>query len=110
MQGVRSQLSADNLTCVSSDPDLIFRAAKCTAEYVRLVGQEPCSWVPSDAGDTWMLEFDVRGLGWHIDSSLRGWATTLTARVSVAAKDVKALLVVLDREGRGLPKARLCPY
>ena len=39
--GVQPQLYADNLKCVSRDPDLLLNAAKFTTGYVRLVGQEP---------------------------------------------------------------------
>ena len=39
--GVRPQLYADNLKCVSQDPDLLLSAARFTTGYVRLVGQEP---------------------------------------------------------------------
>ena len=43
-EGVQPQLYADNLKCVSRDPDLLLKAARFTTGYVRLVGQEP---VPS---------------------------------------------------------------
>ena len=39
--GVQPQLYADNLKCVSRDPDLLLAAARFTTGYVRLVGQEP---------------------------------------------------------------------
>ena len=39
--GVQPQLYADNLKCVSGDPDLLLRAARFTTGYVRLIGQEP---------------------------------------------------------------------
>ena len=39
--GVLSQLCADNLKCVSRNPDLLLSAARFTTKYVRLVGQEP---------------------------------------------------------------------
>ena len=39
--GVQLQLYADNLKCVSGDPDLLLNAAQFTTGYVRLVGQEP---------------------------------------------------------------------
>ena len=42
-EGVEPQLCADNLMCVSSDPGVLLRAARLTAGYVRLVGQEPTS-------------------------------------------------------------------
>ena len=39
--GVEPQLYADNLKCVSRDPELLLHAARFTTGYVRLVGQEP---------------------------------------------------------------------
>ena len=39
--GVEPQLYADNLECVSRDPELLLSAARFTTGYVRLVGQEP---------------------------------------------------------------------
>ena len=41
MMGVQPQLYADNLKCISRDPDLLLKAARFTTGYVRLVGQEP---------------------------------------------------------------------
>ena len=79
--GVQPQLYADNLKCVSWDPDLLLNAARFTSGYVRLVGQEPApskcvlsstsrevrkdmkEWVLSQEGDRWSLKFDVRDLG-----------------------------------------------
>ena len=40
-EGVQPQLYADNLKCVSRDPDLLLNAARFTTGHVRLVGQEP---------------------------------------------------------------------
>ena len=42
-EGVESQLYADNLKCVSSNPGVLLGAARFTVGYVRLVGQEPAS-------------------------------------------------------------------
>ena len=39
--GVQPQLYADNLKCLSRNPDLLLSAAGFTTRYVRLVGQEP---------------------------------------------------------------------
>ena len=81
--GVRPQLYADNLKCLSRDPDLLLHAARFTTGYVRLVGQEPApskcvhlstsreirkdmkDWVLSCEGDQWSVRFDVRDLGGH---------------------------------------------
>ena len=40
-EGVESQSYADNLKCVSGDPDVLHRAARFSSGYVRSVGQEP---------------------------------------------------------------------
>ena len=39
--GVQPQLYADNLKCLSRNPDLLLHAARFTTKYVRLVGLEP---------------------------------------------------------------------
>ena len=80
-EGVQPQLYADNLKCVSRDPDLLLKAARFTTGYVRLVGQEPApcecvllstsravrkdmkDCVLSQEGDRWSVKFDVRDLG-----------------------------------------------
>ena len=83
-EGVEPQLNADNLKCVSRDPALLLRAARFTAGYVRLVGQEPApskclllntskvvkrnmkDSVLSEEGDMWSVKFDVRArLVWY---------------------------------------------
>ena len=97
--GVQPQLYADNLECVSRDPDLILNAARFTTGYVRLVGQEPApckcvllstsrqvrkdmkEWVLSLKEDKWSVRFDVRDLGGHLDTTFRGWSSTLAAGV-----------------------------
>ena len=38
--GVRPQLYADNLKCVSGSPAALLSAARFTSMYIRLVGQE----------------------------------------------------------------------
>ena len=97
--GVEPQLYADNLKCVSRDPELLLNAAKFTTGYVRLVGQEPApgkcvllstsrvvrkdmkDWVLSQEGDKWSVKFDVRDLGGLLDTTFRGWSATLATRV-----------------------------
>ena len=97
--GVQPQLYADNLKSVSLDPDLLLAAARFTTGYVRLVGQEPApsecvllstsrevrhsmkGWVLSQKGDQWSVRFDVRDLGGLLDTTFRGWSSTLAARV-----------------------------
>ena len=95
--GVQPQLYADNLKCVSRDPDSLLAAARFTTGYVRLVGQEPApskcvllstsrevrhsmkGWLLSHEGDQWSVRFDVRDLGGHLDTTFRGWSSTLAA-------------------------------
>ena len=38
-------------------------------------------WVLSQDGDRWSVKFDVRDLGGHLDTTIRGWSSTLAARV-----------------------------
>ena len=96
--GVRPQLYGDNLKCLSGNPDLLLHAARFTTGYVRLVGQEPApsmcvllstsrevrkdmrDWVLSCEGDQWTVRFDVRDLGVHLDTTFRGWSSTLAAK------------------------------
>ena len=117
--GVQPQLYADNLKCVSRDPDLLLNAAKFTTGYVRLVGQEPApskcvllstswvvrkdmkDWVLSQEGDRWSVKYDVRDLGGHFDTTFRGWSATLAARVRlVIARLVLIFVLPLDFHGR----------
>ena len=97
--GVQPQLYADNLKCVSKDPDLLLNAARFATKYVRLVGQEPApskcvllstsrevrgdmkGWVLSQEGDRWSVKFDVRDLGGDLDTTFHSWSSTLAARV-----------------------------
>ena len=117
--GVRPQLYADNLKCVSKNPDWLLNAARFTTGYVRLVGQEPApskcvllstsrvvrkdmkDRVPSQEGDGWSVKFDVRDLGRHPDTTFRGWSTTLAARVRlVISRLVLIFALPLDFHGR----------
>ena len=118
--GVQPQLYADNLNCVSRDPDLLLNAARFTTGYVRLVGQEPApskcvllstskevrkdmkEWVLSFDGDKWSVKFDVRDLGESFgDTTFRGWSSTLAATVRLVISRLVLLLVLpLDFHGR----------
>ena len=118
-EGVQPQLYADNLKCVSRDPGLLLHAARFTTGYVRLVGQEPApskcvlmstsrevrkdmkDWVLSLEGDKWSVKFDVRDLGGHLDTTFRGWSSTLAARVRlVLSRLVLIFALPLDFHGR----------
>ena len=119
---VQPQLYADNLKCLSRDPGVLLRAARFTAGYVRLVGQEPApskcvllstsmvvrkdvkDWVLSKEGDGWFVKFDVRDLVWerrHLDTTFRGWSSTLAARVRlVICRLALVFILPLDFHGR----------
>ena len=91
-EGVELQLYADNLKCVSRDPVVLLRAARFTAGYVLLVGQDLApgmcvqmstsrvvrkdmkDWVLSHQGEKWTVKLDVRDLGGHLDTTCRGWS------------------------------------
>ena len=117
--GVQPQLYADNLKCLSRNPDLLLSAARFTTRYVRLVGQEPApskcvllstsrevrkdmkDWVLSQDGDRWSVKFDVRDLGGHLDTTFRGWSSTLAARVRLVISRLALVFVLpLDFHGR----------
>ena len=108
-----------NLKCLSRNPDLLLSAARYTARYVRLVGQDlapsKCillstarevrkdmkGWVLSQEGDRWSFKFDVRDLGGHLDTSFRGWSSTQAARIClVIARLVLIFALSLDFHGR----------
>ena len=110
---------ADNLKCLSRNPDLLLHAARFTTKYVRLVGQEPApskcvllstsrevrrdmkEWVLSKEGDQWSVKFDVRDFGGHLDATFRGWSSTLAARVRlVLSRLVLIFALPLDFHGR----------
>ena len=38
-------------------------------------------WVLFHEGDQWSVKFDVRDLGRHLDTTFRGWSSTLAAGV-----------------------------
>ena len=63
----------------------MLRAARFTTGCVRSVGQEPApsksGWVVTGEGDRWTVKLDVRDLGGHLDTTFRGWSSTLAARV-----------------------------
>ena len=48
-------------------------------------------WVVTDEGDRWTVKLDVRDLGGHLDTTFRGWSSTLAARVRLV---LARLLVV----------------
>ena len=117
--GVQPQLYADNLKCVSRDPEVLLGAARFTTGYVRLVGQEPApskcvlmstsrtvrgtmrGWVVSDEGHRWSVKLDVRDLGGHLDTTFHGWSSTLASRVRlVISRLVLVSALPLDFHGR----------
>ena len=107
------------LSACPGDPELLLHAARFTAQYVRLVGQDPApskrvllstsrkvrkdmkSWVLSQEGDQWSVKFDVRDLGGHLDTTFRGWSSTFAGRVRlVIARLVLIFVLTLDFHGR----------
>ena len=110
---------SDNLKCVSRDSALLLHAARFTTGYARIVGQElapsKCvllstsrevrkdfkDWVLSLEEDKWSVKFDVRDLGGHLDTTFRGWSSTLAARVrSVLSRLVLIFALPLDFHSR----------
>ena len=103
---------ADNLKCLSQNPKLLLHAARFTTMYVRLVGQEPApskcvlfstsrevrkdmkGWVLSQESDQWSVKFDVRDLGGHLDTTFRGWSSTLAARVRLVISRLVLIFVL----------------
>ena len=70
--GVQPQLYADNLKCVSRNPDLLPSAARFTTQYVRLVGQEP-------APSKWNAHTEaIRTRVFHVFSACRNTHTHQT--------------------------------
>ena len=58
-------------------------------------------WVLSQEGAKWSVEFDVRDLGGHLDTTFRGWSSTLAARVRlVISRLVLIFALLLDFHGR----------
>ena len=55
----------------------------------------------SGGGDRWSVKFDVRDLGGHLDTTLRGLSSTLAARVRlVISRLVLVFVLPLDFHGR----------
>ena len=114
------QLYADIILSVYlGNPDLLLNVARFTTGYIRLVGQElalsKCvllstsrevrkdmrDWVLSQEGDKWSVKYDVRDLGGHLDTTFRGWSSTLAARVRlVISRLVLVFVLPPDFHGR----------
>ena len=101
------------------NPELLVRAARFTTEYVRLVGQEPApskcillstsrevrrdmkDWVLSQEGISGLLNLMSGDLGGHLDTTFRGWSSTLATRVRlVPSRLVLIFILPLDFHGR----------
>ena len=55
----------------------------------------------SQEGDQWSVRFDVRDLGGHLDTTFRGWSSTLAARVRfVLSRLILIFALPLDFHGR----------
>ena len=58
-------------------------------------------WVLSQEGSQWSVKFDVRDLGGHLDTTFRGWSSTLAARVRLVISRLVLIFVLpLDFHGR----------
>ena len=58
-------------------------------------------WVLSCEGDQWSVKFDVRDLGGHLDTTFRGWSSTLAARVRLVISRLALVFILpLDFHGR----------
>ena len=65
----------------------------------RVVRKDMKGWVLSQEGDEWSVKFDVRDLGGHLDTTFRGWSSTLAARVRLVLSRL-VLIFALDFHGR----------
>ena len=52
------------------------------------------SLVLSEGGDRWTVELDVRDLGGHLDTTRRGWSSTLFTRVSLVLSRLDLILAL----------------
>ena len=58
-------------------------------------------WVVTDEGHRWTVKLDVRDLGGHLDTTFRGWSSTLATRVRlVIARVVVVFALPLPFHGR----------
>ena len=58
-------------------------------------------WVLSCEGDQWSVRFDVRDLGGHLDTTFRGWSSTLSSRARLVISRLVLIFVLpLDFHGR----------
>ena len=66
-----------------------------------MVRKDMEDWVLSQDGDRWSVKFDVRDLGGHLDTTFRGWSSTLAARVRlVFSRLILIFALPLDFHGR----------
>ena len=57
-------------------------------------------WVLSQEGVRWSVKLDVRDLGAHLDTTFRGWSSTLATRVRlVISRLVLIFALLLDFHG-----------
>ena len=66
----------------------------------REVRKDMKGWILSQEGDQWSVKFDVRDLGGHLDTTFRGWSSTLAARVRLVISRLVLIFVLpLDLHG-----------
>ena len=68
-------------------------------------------WVLSQEGDKWSVKFDVRDLEGHLDTSFRGWSSSLAARVRMVTFGLVLIFALpLDFHGRvGVVRSMFVP-
>ena len=73
----------------------------CADETSRAVWRDVRDWVLFHEEDGWSVKLDVRDLGGHLDSTFRGWSTTLASRVRLVLSRLVLISVLpLDLHGR----------
>ena len=72
----------------------------CAHEYVQDCANDMRGWIVTDEGDKWSIKLDVRDLGGHLDTTFRGWSSTLASRARlVIARLVIIFVLPLDFYG-----------
>ena len=96
--GVQPQLYADNLKCVSRDPDLLLSAARFTTGYVRLVGQEPAPCKCVLLSTSREVRHNMRGGYFHrkVISGLLGLMYVIWVGIWILLLEAGHLLLLLE--------------
>ena len=65
-------------------------------------------WVVTDEGDRWTVKLDVRDLGGHLDTTFRGWSSTLATRVRVVIARLAVVFAFRKRSRTVMCLCRFC--